>query len=420
MSLTAEIIAVGDELLRGTIVNTNARDISLALAPLGVEVRWQTVAGDHPAPLREALQIARDRADVILTTGGLGPTYDDLTKQTIAAAFGKALVFHPDILEGIRVFFETNLHITMPENNRQQAELPEGCTVFDNPAGTAPGCAFEADGTHVLMLPGPPVEMLPMLENHVVPYVSRLTDSVSVSHNLMTFGIGESSVDQLLHEKMTYTDNPVIATYAKPTEVRVQITAQAATAHEAEALARPVLEEARRLLGNVVYGEDVPGLEHLCLQLLKERGLTFATAESCTGGQIAQRITSLSGASAVYRGGVVSYWSSVKADVLGVPQELLDEYGAVSEPVARAMAQGARRITGADLAVSVTGVAGPDSDERGNPVGLVYIGLATPEGVFCRKMTSGRRRRDRIQALASNHAFDVIRRYLTDLPIEEL
>ena len=417
MSLTAEIIAVGDELLRGSIVNTNAQAISVALAPLGIDVRWHTVVGDHPAPLRDALEIAKKRADILITTGGLGPTYDDLTKQTIAAAFDRKLVFHPDILEKIRAFFENSLHIAMTENNRQQAELPEDCTVFDNPAGTAPGCAFAAGGVHVLMLPGPPVEMQPMLEHWVVPYLEALSDTVSISHDLMTFGIGESSVDQLLHEKLTYQENPVIATYAKPSEVRVRITASADDAHAATALLTPLCEQVRALLGNYVYGMDIPNLETCCMQLLKEQQLTFATAESCTGGQIAQRITALPGSSSVFRGGVVSYWSSVKHDVLGVPQELLDQYGAVSEPVARAMAEGARRLTGADLAVSVTGVAGPDKDERGIDVGIVYIALATPDKVFCRKMDVGMQRRDRIQGLAANHAFDLIRRYLTHLPL---
>lgn len=417
MSLTAEIIAVGDELLRGTITNTNAQTISQALAPLGIDVNFHTVVGDHPAQLREALDIARHRADILITTGGLGPTYDDLTKQTIAEAFGQKLIFHPEILEDIRVFYTSALHMPMPDNNRQQAELPEGCVIFENPVGTAPGCGFEADGIHVLMLPGPPHEMKPMLQNWTLPYLAKLTDSVSVSHDIMTFGIGESFVDQLLHEKLTYGENPVIATYAKPAEVRIRITAKAETIEKAEALAAPVMEQIQGILGNFVYGVDVPNLERRCMTLLKEKGLTFATAESCTGGQIAQRITALPGSSAVYRGGVVSYWSSVKNGVLGVPAELLEEYGAVSEPVARAMAEGARRITGADIAVSVTGVAGPDRDERNNPVGLVYVGIATPTGTYCRKTESGQRRRDCIQGLAANHAYDLIRRYLTDLPL---
>lgn len=417
MSHTAEIIAVGTELLLGNIVNTNARDISQALSAVGVNVFWHTVVGDNPERLRDALEIARRRADIIITTGGLGPTYDDLTKQTICETFGKPLVLHPDILDGIRVFFEKNVHMAMPENNVQQAELPEGCTVFDNPVGTAPGCAFEAGGVHVLMLPGPPFEMLTMLQRCALPYLRGLSSEVIVSHDIMTFGLGESPMEELLREKMSHMENPSLATYAKPSEVRLRATAKAGSVEEAEAMLAPVVKEVTDFLGDVVYGIDIPGLENACMKLLKERGWTFATAESCTGGRVAERITALPGASAVYRGGVVSYWTSVKADVLGVPQETLDTYGAVSEETARAMAEGARRVTGADIAVSVTGVAGPDPDERGTPVGVVYIGLATPEGTFCRLCDFGRRCRDRIQDLASNHAFDILRRYLTGLPI---
>ena len=417
MSHTAEIIAVGTELLLGNIANTNAQELSEALAGLGINVFWHTVVGDNPRRLKEALDIARKRADVIITTGGLGPTYDDLTKQTICEAFGQKLVLHQDILEDIRVFFEKNVHMKMPDNNVQQAELPEGCTVFDNPVGTAPGCAFEAGGVHVLMLPGPPFEMRTMLRRHVVPYLRSISGEVILSHDIMTFGLGESPMEELLREKMSHMENPSLATYAKPSEVRLRATAKAESAEAAEAMLAPVVAEMTAFLGDVVYGVDVSGLEEVCFRLLKEQGLTLATAESCTGGRVAERMTAMPGVSAVYRGGVVSYWSSVKADVLGVPPEILDAHGAVSEPCARAMAEGARRITGADIAVSVTGAAGPDPDERGVPVGIVYIGLATPKGTFCRALDLGKRRRDRIQDLATNHAFDVIRRYLTDLPI---
>ena len=420
MSHTAEIIAVGTELLLGNIVNTNARDISQALANLGVNVFWHTVVGDNPERLRQALDIARRRSDVIITTGGLGPTYDDLTKQTICAAFDKPLVLHQDILENLKVFFEKNVHMKMPSNNIQQAELPEGCTVFDNPVGTAPGCAFEAGGVHVLMLPGPPFEMRTMLHRHVVPYLRGFSSEVIVSHDIMTFGLGESPMEELMREKMSHMENPSLATYAKPSEVRLRATAKAASAEEAEAMLAPVVKDVTNFLGDYVYGVDVSSLEEVCFHLLKEKGLTFATAESCTGGRVAERITALPGASAVYRGGVVSYWTSVKADVLGVPADTLDAHGAVSEETARAMAEGARRITGADIAMSVTGVAGPDPDERGVPVGIVYIGLATPDGTFCRPLNLGKRRRDRVQDLASNHAFDVLRRYLTGLPVEHL
>ena len=417
MAHTAEIIAVGTELLLGNIANTNAQVLSQSLSALGINVFWHTVVGDNPTRLRQAVDTARHRADIIITTGGLGPTYDDLTKETVCAACGKALVFHPEILSDIADFYEKNLHAPMPDNNRQQAMLPEGCVVFDNPVGTAPGCAFEAGGVHVLMLPGPPHEMVTMLRRCAEPYLRSLSQEIIVSHDIMTFGLGESYVDQLLHEQMSHMENPSLATYAKPCEVRLRATAKAQSAEQAEEMLAPVVDEVKTLLGPYVYGVDVTGLEEVWSALLLERGLTLATAESCTGGLIARRITALPGASRVYRGGVVSYWTEVKAAVLGVPQDLLDQYGAVSEPTARAMAEGARRITGADIAVSVTGVAGPDPDERGNPVGLVFIGLATPDGTFCRRTESGRRTRDRIQDLSANHALDMVRRYLTGLEL---
>lgn len=419
MAHTAELIAVGTELLLGNIVNTNAQMLSQSLSALGINVYWHTVVGDNPQRLREALDIARHRADIILTTGGLGPTYDDLTKQTICEVFGKKLIMHEDILEEIRSFYESALHVAMPENNAQQAQLPEDCVVFDNPVGTAPGCAFCVDGVHVLMLPGPPFECETMLRRCAEPYLRGLSSEVILSHDIMTFGMGESSVDQLLHERMITMENPTLATYARPSEVRLRATAKAATAEQAEAMLAPVVNEVKAVLGDIVYGVDVKSLEEICKQLLEQRGLTLASAESCTGGLIAQRLTALPGASAVYRGGVVSYWTTVKADVLGVPQSILDEYGAVSEPSAREMAEGVRRITGADIGVSVTGVAGPDSDERGNPVGLVYVGLSTPDGTFCRKLDSGRRRRDRIRTASANTALDMVRRYLSELPLAD-
>ncbi|WP_352416446.1 competence/damage-inducible protein A [Oscillibacter ruminantium] len=418
MAHTAEIIAVGTELLLGNIANTNAQMLSQSLSGLGVNVFWHTVVGDNPLRLREALETARRRADILLTIGGLGPTYDDLTKQTICEVFGQKLVLHSDIAEDIRAFYESALHVPMPKNNLQQAELPQGCTVFDNPVGTAPGCAFEAEGIHVLMLPGPPFECETMLRRHVEPYLRALSKEVIVSHDIMVFGMGESSVDQLLHYKMTHMENPTLATYAKPAEVRLRATAKADSSEMAQAMLEPVVADVKAALGDVAYGVDVSSLEEVCKQLLLEKGLSLATAESCTGGTIAQRLTALPGVSAVYRGGVVSYWTSVKADVLGVPQAILAEYGAVSEPTARAMAEGVCRITGAEIGVSVTGVAGPDSDERGNPVGLVYLGLHTPDGTFCRRLDLGQRRRDRIRNVSANTALDIVRRYLAGLPLE--
>ena len=362
MSHTAELIAVGTELLLGNIANTDAQMISQGLSALGITVHNHTVVGDNPERLAEALEIARKRADIIITTGGLGPTYDDLTKQTICKTFGRELELHQDILDEISRWFETKMGKKMPANNIQQAMLPVNCTIFDNPVGTAPGCAFEEGGVHVLMLPGPPFECRYMFENRAVPYLEKLTDGVIVSHEIRIFGMGESSVEEKLYEPMTRLTNPTLAPYAKPNEVMLRATAKADTPEEAEAMLRPLVEQVKDMLGDVVYGVDVGSLEEVASALLKERKLTLSAAESCTGGLIAKRITDLPGASEVFRGGVVSYTNGVKAGVLGVPEAALAEYGAVSEPVARAMAEGCRRVCGSDLAVSVTGVAGPDSD----------------------------------------------------------
>ena len=417
MPQTAEIIAVGNELLFGSTTNTNAREISQALNTAGIAAAFHTVVGDDPAQLRAAVAIARTRADILITTGGLGPTYDDVTKDILCEVFGRELEFHEEVAQEIRGFYETSFHTPMPENNLRLARLPVGCTVFPNAVGTAPGCAFEEGGLHVLMLPGPPYEMRTMLHGHALPYLRALSTGVTVSHDIMTFGIRESRIDELLHDRMAAMANPSLAPYAKPSEVCLRATARAASAEDAEARLAPVIAHVREILGDHVYGCDVSGLPEACFHLLKEKGLTFATAESCTGGQVAARITAFPGSSSVYRGGVVSYWSEVKRDALGVPWTLIEEHGAVSDPCARAMAEGARKLTGADLAVSVTGVAGPDSDERGNPVGLVFIALATPEGTFCRRTENGSRRRCLIQEVSVNHAYDMIRRYLTGLPV---
>lgn len=413
MAHTAELIAVGTELLLGNTLNSNAQMLSQSLSMLGINVYWHTVVGDNESRLRGALETAQKRADVIITTGGLGPTYDDMTKQTICRHFSKPLILRDDILTHIRTFYESTLHRTMPANNAQQAEFPADAVVFPNSVGTAPGCAFEAGGVHVVMLPGPPHECRAVWESGAIPYLSNLSDAVMVSHDIMVFGLGESLVEQKLHDQMIEMTNPTLATYAKPTEVRLRATAKAHSKQEAETMLAPVVQNVCDTLGSYAYGVDVTGLPAVCKQLLQEQELSFSTAESCTGGLIAKQITDMIGCSAVFRGGVVSYWSSVKADVLNVPQELLDQYGAVSEPVARAMAEGTVRITGSDIGVSVTGVAGPAKDDRDNPVGLVYVGLATPDGTFCRKLELGNRSRSFIRDLTANHAFDFLRRYLT-------
>ena len=418
MSHTAELIAVGTELLLGNIANTDAQMISEALSALGINVYYHTVVGDNPQRLKSAVEIAKGRADIIITTGGLGPTCDDLTKNVLAECFGKQLVFHEPSAKRIEDYFR-NLHPTRPmtENNYQQAMLPEGCTVLDNDWGTAPGVAFEADGVRVIMLPGPPRECRAMLTYRVIPYLKELSDGVIASRTLKLFGIGESSMEAQLRDKMNAMTNPTLAPYAKEGECELRITAKAADEEACHALIDPVEADLKAHFGPLVYGVDVPSLEAAAFALLKEKGLTLGTAESCTGGLAAKRFTDLPGASAVFRGGVVSYATEVKHTVLGVDQALLDEYGAVSEPTARAMAEGARKVLGCDLALSFTGVAGPDPDERGNPVGLVFIGLATPEGTWVRQVNLTRGRQ-RIRHIAASHGFDLVRRYLTGLELK--
>ena len=416
--MVAELIAVGTELLLGNVANTDAQIISQGLSALGITVLHHTVVGDNPQRLSEALETARNRADIIITTGGLGPTYDDLTKQTICKTFHRELELHEDILEDLKTWFQTKIGKKMPENNIQQAMLPVDCTIFDNPVGSAPGCAFVEDGVHVLMLPGPPFECRYMFEHRAAPYLEKLTDGVIVSHEIKVFGMGESAVEEALHEPMTTLTNPTLAPYAKTNECMVRATARAESREKAEELLTPLVREVCETLGDVVYGVDVGSLEEVVSGLLAERGLTLAAAESCTGGLLSKRMTDLPGASKVFRGGVVSYVNDVKANVLGVPREVLEQYGAVSEETARAMAEGCRRVCGSDLAVSLTGAAGPERDDWGNEVGTVYAALAGPEETICKKLTCGRGRgRDRVRTAAASNALDLIRRFLLKLPL---
>ena len=416
MSHTVEILCVGTELLLGNIVNSNAQALSRELSGLGLNVLYHSVVGDNPGRLRAAVDQARRRADVIVTTGGLGPTCDDLTKQTLAECFGKKLVFHPECAQAIRRYFE-RMGREMTDNNLQQAYLPEGCHILDNAWGTAPGCAFEAEGTYVVMLPGPPRECLPMFKERAAPWLARLSEGVIRSRALRVFGATESGVEAIFRDRMNELTNPTLAPYAKEGEVELRITAKADTEAAADALIAPVEAEVRSVLGDLVYGADVSGLEQVVLDLARERGLTLGTAESCTGGLIAKRVTDVPGSACAFKGGVVSYHCEVKAGVLGVSQALLDERGAVCAQVAKEMALGAQKALGCDLAVSVTGVAGPDPDERGNPVGLVFTALAAPDGVWVKELNLAApgARRDRIRTLAANHALDMARRWLTGL-----
>ena len=418
LSHKVEILSVGTELLLGSIANTDAQMLSQGLSALGLNVYWHTVVGDNPQRAREAVAIAKQRADIIITTGGLGPTCDDLTKNVLAEAFGKKLYWDEDSVRRLEEFAK-NRGRKLTENNYQQAMLPEGCTVLVNDWGSAPGCAFEAEGVHVIMLPGPPSECRPMFQYRAVPYLQQFYEGVIASHTLKLFGIGESAMEAQLREQMNAMTNPTLAPYAKEGECELRVTAKAATQEEAQALLLPTVDKLKEHFGPLVYGVDVPSLEFVLEGLLKEKGLTLGTAESCTGGLMAKRLTDLSGASQVFKGGIVSYTNEVKHHVLGVPQELLDQYGAVSAPVAEAMAEGARRVLGCDIGLSSTGVAGPDKDDRGNEVGTMFVGIATPEGTYVRPLRITLRPvRERLRTITAHHAFDLARRYLTGLDYE--
>ena len=418
MSLNAEIIAVGTELLLGNVTNTNARDLSEWLSKLGINVYYHTVVGDNPARLREAVEIARSRADIIITTGGLGPTYDDLTKEILAACFGKALVYHKTEGEALRAYFARRLPgVDMLENNLRQAYLPEDCVVFRNDCGTAPGCAFLAAEKHVIMLPGPPRECRAMFQNGAAPYLEALSDAEIVSHNIHIFGMGESEVETRLQGLMQGLTNPSLAPYAKTGEVTLRLTAKAESRAEAERIMAPVLREVRETLGEVIYGVDVDSLEACVLRLLLNAGKTIATAESCTGGLLSKRLTDVPGASEAFLGGVVAYANAVKTELLGVPAALIAAHGVVSEPVARAMAKGARTRLGADFGIGITGIAGPGGGTEEKPVGTVFVALATGAETHVRSLTLGTDR-GRVRIMAAHHALDMIRRYLTGLSMK--
>ncbi|MBR4941397.1 MAG: competence/damage-inducible protein A [Clostridia bacterium] len=407
--MNAELIAVGTELLLGEISNTDGQYISQKLAGLGINVFYHTVVGDNPARLEKVLRDASQRSDLIITTGGLGPTYDDLTKELICSVFGRELELHPESLARIEAFF-TDRGRPMTENNVKQAYLPKDCTVFANDWGTAPGCAFEADGCIVAMLPGPPRECRPMTDLRLVPYLAAKGDGVIYSDSVRICGMGESAVEDKLRPMMENALNPTVAPYCKLGEVELRVTAKAQTEELARELTAPVVEEIKRQLGSVVYGVNVDSLEQALVQALNEKKLTLATAESCTGGLVSKRITDISGSSAVFLGGVVSYANSVKSGVLGVKEETLAAHGAVSPETAREMALGVCRLTGADIGVSLTGIAGPGGGTEEKPVGLVYMGLCRDGNVEVTELRIGSRgrTRDDIRSQAATTALKAV------------
>ena len=415
-SHAVEIIGVGTELLLGGTTNTDARDISEMLTQLGINVYYHTVVGDNPARLKQVMEIAMGRADIIITTGGLGPTCDDLTKNIIAEALGRKLVYNEAEGEKLKAYFELRQKV-MTENNLQQVYLPEGCIVLSNDWGTAPGCIIEDDELTVIMLPGPPHECNSMMKYRVMPYLESKSGGVIVSHNYQIFGMGESEMENVLRDEMNTYTNPTIAPYAKRYECFVRVTAKADTVELAEKMIAPVGEMIQEKLGDVVYGTDVEGLDRLVMDLLLERGMTLSAAESCTGGLLAKRMTEFPGSSAVFVGGVVSYTNEMKIRVLGVKPETIDAHTVYSKEVAMEMAEGMRAITGSDIAVGITGLAGPDGDGI-HKVGTVCIGLATPEKTVAIKVLIPGKNRENVRMIATQRALDLVRRYLNGLSME--
>ena len=413
--MNAEIIAVGTELLLGHTINTDAAYVARELSALGINLLYSCTVGDNPERLKTALETALNRSDIIITTGGLGPTGDDLTKETIARTAGKRLVLHQESMDRILDFFKGRV---LGETQEKQAMLPEGCTVFPNDHGTAPGCGFETEsGKIMVMLPGPPNELIPMLKNYAVPYLAKDGGAVIVSRIVRVFGLGEGYVAELITD-LTDCANPTAATYAKDGEMFVRVTARAKDEATAAALCEPVVEELKRRLGEFIYGIDVESLEEVAVTELAKRGLRLACAESCTGGLLSSRITDIPGASAVFHMGAVTYANEIKTMLLGVPEETLGRYGAVSEQTARAMAEGVRKKSGSELGIGITGVAGPAGGTPEKPVGLVYLALSDGEHTWVRKMSgnsAAKRGRTYIRWLATSNALDMVRRYLFGL-----
>ena len=406
--MRAEILCVGTELLLGDIVNTNAAYIAKELAAIGVNVYHQAVVGDNAQRLREQLERSFSQCDLVVLTGGLGPTYDDLTKETVAELFGREMEFNQEAYDGIlRRFLHSDRQMT--ENNRKQAYLPVGAVPLQNQNGTAPGLILEDEREHrtAVLLPGPPREMEPMFSNQVVPYLKEKTHSTLVSHSIHIFGLGESYVESCLHDFMEESRNPTLAPYAKEGEVLLRVTASAGSREEADRMMEPVIERVKELFGDNVYGVDIGSLQAALVAELQKQGLKAATAESCTGGLVSKRITEVAGASQVFDCGICSYANQIKERVLGVSHETLEALGAVSRETAAQMAAGVRKLAQADIGVSTTGIAGPDGGTDEKPVGLVYVGVDSENYstvLECRLSRGYRDERELIRYLASSHA----------------
>lgn len=410
--MKCEIIAVGTELLLGNIVNTNAQYLSQKLADLGIDVYYHVAVGDNLQRLSGTIKEGLLRSDLIITSGGLGPTVDDLTKEGVADALGLRLLPDEATIRRIEGMFKAMGRI-MTENNVKQGYIPEGAAILENDNGTAPGVLVEKGGKLVIMLPGPPKELYPMFEDKVLPFLRTKVNSTIRSRMLRVIGVGESAAEDMLKDIFNTQTNPTIAPYAKDGEVHLRITAKADKAEEAEIMIDGMESRVREILGENIYGYDEETLEEVVVKLLQQGNLTLALAESCTGGLVANRITDVPGASENLMYGVVSYSNEAKMKLLGVKEETLKDHGAVSSQTAEQMALGVRKILNTDIGVSITGIAGPGGGSKEKPVGLCYIGIAFREAVEVHKLNfTGNRKR--IKWNTSSRALDLLRRKLLE------
>ena len=412
--MRAEILSIGTELLLGYISDTNATYLARQLSAMGIDLFFVSQVGDNLERLTETLARARSRADIVITTGGLGPTEDDLTHEAICAVLGETPYVDPQLEADLRAFFAER-RVTMPERNIKQAWLIPSATALPNPRGTAPGWWTERDGVVIISMPGVPSEMMRMWEREAVPRLRPYTGGLLFTRILRVYGLGESTVEERLGE-LTHTDNPTIATYAKQDAVDVRITAKAGSEAEARALVDDMDMRARAALGErYIFGTDQDTLPAVVLRLLEQRGETLGVMESCTGGLLASMLTDIPGSSVAFRGGIVAYATDLKAQ-FGVPQGILDAHGAVAVETARAMAQAARERLGASVGIGVTGVAGPDEQE-GKPVGEVHIAVASDRGVRDTSQRWCGSRAD-IKNRAALTALNLLRLTLLDQPRE--
>ncbi len=411
--MNAEIIAVGSELLTPTKIDTNSLWLTDQLNTLGIEVVLKSIVADDRPRLTAQIAAAFHRSDIVLITGGLGPTEDDVTRDAAAAALGVGQTYRPEIADQIAALFSRLGRKTMAENNKRQAFVLDGAEVLHNPRGTAPAQWIAKDGRVVVLLPGPPREMKPLFAEQCIPRIEKLLPPIVIRTRFYRVaGIGESDLDQLIAPVYTKYTNPVTTILASPGDIHIHLRARCDTEQEAEKLLTEVAEPVLELLGDKVYSDDGADLETAVGRKLKSKGAWLAVAESCTGGLIGERITSVAGSSNYFRGGFLTYTAQMKHEMVSVPLEMLAEHTAVSEAVAKAMASGARSKTKADYALSATGYAGPDGGDDGTPAGVVWIGLASPEGVEARKFQLWGDR-ERVRSVAAIYALDWLRKKLS-------